>query len=799
MKSGWGKGLKDTEGRDKILSFAKNRHMWQALGKAVLKYRIAFIIGLLSFTGWMGYHASKVQMSYDFSRAIPTDHPKYLAYLDFKKTFGEDGNLLTIGFITDSFFTTEKFNQLAAFQQQLKGISGVEDILSINGAASLKKNDSTGKLDAIRIFPEAVHSQQELDSLKNIFESLPFYRGLLYNPETKAYLLGLRINRDILGSKAREKTIGEIEKVSKAFESKTGYALHLSGLPLIRTNVAIKIAAEMQWFLLGSLLLSAIILFIFFRSLATTLLSLSVVIIGVVYSLATIQLLGFKITLLTALIPPLVVVIGIPNCIYFLNKFHTSYLRSGDKKASIIEMTGKMGIVTLFCNISAALGFAVFALTKSAILKEFGIVAGINIMALFFLSFILIPIALYYMASPKPGHTRYLDNKWLLGLLNKIERWVFSHPKTVYLCTAVAITFSVIGILKLKTQAYIVDDLPKNDQILTDLKFFEKNFKGIMPLEILVDTRKKNGIAGARALGVYEKVASYSDYIATYPELARPLSLAEGLKFARQGFYDGDSNNYSMPNAFDGAFLADYLKPGKGEGKEKGSLQKLMNSFIDSNRQVTRISVNMADVGSLRMPEMIDSLQAHASDHFDTSKVSITFTGTSITFLEGSRFIIKGLKESIMWAFLFISLCMLYLFRSFRILVCSLIPNLIPLVMTAGLMGWMGIAIKPSTVLVFSVALGIAIDITIRFLVNYKQELPHFKGDVHSTVVQTIRETGISIIYTSLVLIAGFVIFVFSGFGSTQALGLLTSFTLLVATLTNLVLLPALLLLMKKS
>lgn len=555
----------------------------------------------------------------------------------------------------------------------------------------------------------------------------------------------------------------------------------------------------MQWFLLGSLLLSAIILFIFFRSLATTLLSLSVVIIGVVYSLATIQLLGFKITLLTALIPPLVVVIGIPNCIYFLNKFHTSYLRSGDKRASIIEMTGKMGIVTLFCNISAALGFAVFALTKSAILKEFGIVAGINIMALFFLSFILIPIALYYMASPKPGHTRYLDNKWLLGLLNKIERWVFSHPKTVYLCTAVAITFSVIGILKLKTQAYIVDDLPKNDQILTDLKFFEKNFKGIMPLEILVDTRKKNGIAGARALGVYEKVASYSDYIATYPELARPLSLAEGLKFARQGFYDGDSNNYSMPNAFDGAFLADYLKPGKGEGKEKGSLQKLMNSFIDSNRQVTRISVNMADVGSLRMPEMIDSLHAHASDHFDTSKVSITFTGTSITFLEGSRFIIKGLKESIMWAFLFISLCMLYLFRSFRILVCSLIPNLIPLVMTAGLMGWMGIAIKPSTVLVFSVALGIAIDITIRFLVNYKQELPHFKGDVHSTVVQTIRETGISIIYTSLVLIAGFVIFVFSGFGSTQALGLLTSFTLLVATLTNLVLLPALLLLMKKS
>jgi predicted RND superfamily exporter protein len=773
--------------------------MWQALGKAVLRFRIPLMIALVLLTVFMGYQASKVQMSYDFSRAIPTDHPKYKAYLEFKKTFGEDGNLLTIGFTSKNFFEVDQFNALTGFQEQLKKINGVEDIISVNGAVTLKKNDSTNKLDAIRIFPANIKSQQELDSLKDIFNSLPFYRGLLYNPETKAYLLGLRINSEILGSKARETTIGEIEKEAASFAEATKLDLHLSGLPLIRTNVALRIAKEMQWFLLGSVLLSALILFIFFRSFSTTLLSLAVVLIGVVYSLATIQMLGFRITLLNALIPPLVVVIGIPNCIYFLNKYHTAFMKSGDKKKAIVEMIGKMGIVTLFCNISAALGFAVFALTKSIILKEFGIVAGINIMALFFISLILIPISLYYMAEPRKKHTRYLENKWLQTLLTKIEQWVFINKKTVYLATGIALIFSVIGIAKLKTQSFIVDDLPKKDKIYTDLRFFESNFRGIMPLEILVDTKKKNGIAGSRALSVYEKVSSFSAYIASYPEMARPLSLAEGLKFAKQGFYDGDSNNYSMPNAFDGAFMADYLKPSKGNSPDKGSLEKLMSSFIDSNKQITRISVNMADVGSMRMPILIDSLEAHVPDYFDTSKVSVQLTGSSITFLEGSRFIIKGLKESIFWAFLFISLCMLYLFRSFRILLCSLIPNLIPLVMTAGLMGWMGIAIKPSTVLVFSVALGIAIDITIRFLVNYKQELPHFNGKVHETVVQTIRETGISIVYTSLVLIAGFIIFVFSGFGSTQALGWLTSFTLLVATLTNLILLPVLLLLAAKK
>ena len=772
--------------------------MWQWLGKSILRYRIQLILATIALTAILGYQGSKVQLSYDFSRAIPTDHPKYLAYLDFKKTFGEDGNLLTIGFITDSYFSTEHFNATSAFIEEVKKVNGVEDIISVNGAVTLKRNDSTGKLDAIKIFPTQVQDQGELDSLKEQFYSLPFYKGLLYNSTSQAFLIGLRINKDILASKAREKTVGEIEAITDQYAKKTGFDIHLSGLPLIRTNVAMRIANELNWFLLGSIVLSALILFVFFRSLTTTLLSLGVVLVGVIYSLATIYLFGFKITLLTALIPPLIVVIGIPNCIYFLNKYHTSYIKYGNKEKAIVEMISKMGVVTLFCNISAALGFAVFALTKSLILKEFGIVAGINIMALFFISLVIIPIALYYMPAPKAKHMSYLENKWLTSLLTKIEKWVFAHQRIIYITTAIALIVSIGGIAKLKTQAFIVDDLPQKDKIYTDLKFFESNFGGILPLEIIIDTKKKNGIAGSKALNVYDKVAAFSEHLTTYPELAKPLSLAEGLKFAKQGFYDGDSNNYAMPNAFDGAFLADYLKPNKSSNTSQGSLQKLMSSFIDSNRQITRISVNMADIGSLRMPALIDTLESHAGDYFDTSKTTISLTGSSITFLEGSRFIIQGLQESVLWAFLFIALCMLYLFKSMRILFASLIPNLIPLIMTAGLMGWMDIAIKPSTVLVFSVALGIAIDITIRFLVNYKQELPHSNGDIQQTVVQTIRETGISIVYTSLVLIAGFIIFVFSGFGSTQALGWLTSFTLLTATLTNLILLPVLLILMGK-
>ncbi len=767
--------------------------MWKKLGEWILRNRLFLLISLAILTVVMGYFASKVQQSYDFARAIPTDNPKYLEYLRFKEKFGEDGNLMTVGFVDKDLFQLKKFNALVAFQQDLKNTEGVDDVISVISAINLVKNDSTEKLDARAIFNGKLDNQGTLDSLGNVFKSLPFYKGLMYNPESGAWLLGIRVNKNILNSKQRDKIVPMLTEKAYAFGKANNIDIKLSGLPLIRSNLAVRLNNEMRFFLLGSILLSAVILLLFFRSISTTLLSLAVVIIGVIFSLATMVFFGFKITILNALIPPLVVVIGIPNCIYFLNKYHTSYISKEHKMEALADMVSKMGIVTLFCNITAAIGFAVFALTKSAILKEFGIVAGINIMVIFFISMILLPAALSYLPAPKSRHLNYLDNKWLSGILTRIEKWVFSHKAIVYGITLLVIIFSITGIMKLNSQGFIVDDLPQDDVIYKDLKFFESHFKGIMPLEILIDTKKRNGLAGMRALETFQKIDSFSTEIANNPQIARPLSLAEGLKFAKQGFYDGDSANYAMPNSFDGAFVADYLRMKKDSGS-KGSFQKLMLAFMDTSRQMTRVSVNMADIGSKRLPLLLDSLKTRANHYFDSSKYNVQFTGTSITFLEGSRFIINGLRDSIIWAFVLIALCMLYLFRSFRILFCSLIPNIIPLALTAGVMGWAGIPLKPSTVLIFSVALGIAIDVTIRFLVNYKQELPAHGNNVQETVLQTLRSTGISIIYTSMVLIAGFVIFMFSGFGGTKALGMLTSLTLLAATLTNLILLPVLLL-----
>lgn len=772
--------------------------MWQRLAGFVLKFRLPLLVLLLLSTAVMTYFASKVELSYEPNKSIPLDNVKYQDYLQFKELFGEDGNMMVIGIQTDSFFQKDFFQDYVKLNEDLKKVEFVENVLSVPFVINLVKNDSTRKLSAEPLFKGDLQQQAVLDSLSGVLQNLPFYKGLLYNPDTHAYMMMININKGVMFTPRRVEVVNNVMKLGTAFGEKHHTEVRMSGLPLIRTIVATKVSNELGLFLKLSFVLTALILLLFFRSFGAVLMSMIVVAIGVIWSVATIVLFGYKITLLTGLIPPLIVVIGIPNCVYFLNKYHTEYAKDGNKTRALVHMIQRMGIVTLFTNLTAAIGFGVFCFTKSSLLKEFGVVAGLNIMLIFLISFIFLPSVLSYLPAPKTKHTNYMNNRLFRGLLDGLTALVFRYRPWVYGVTAVLVVGAVTGMLKLHSEAHMLDDIPHSDKLYTDLKFFEHHFKGVMPLEISVDTKKKNGVVNLQTL---EKLDQLSKLIAAQPDFARPLSVAEGIKFAKQAYYNGDTSNYSVPNQFDIGFLAPYLRM-KGGTTAAGSataFTKLVSSFMDSTRQVARVSVNMADVGSAKLPVLLDSLRPQVNQIFDSTKYKVTFTGTSVIFLEGSRFIINGLTESILLAFVLIIFCMLYLFRSWRMLLISLIPNIIPLAVTAGVMGWLDIPLKPSTVLVFSVALGIAIDVTIRFLVNFKQELPHHNLDISATVKQTIHETGLSIIYTSLILLAGFMIFSFSEFGGTKALGWLTSLTLLMAMITNLTILPALLLWMEKT
>jgi uncharacterized protein len=771
--------------------------MWKQIAIWTLKNRLKVLLVLGLLTLVMGYFATKVQLSYEPIMAIPQSSQKLKDYNNFRQLFGEDGNLIVLAFDGKGIKDPVFFNNFSKFCKDLKQIDGVENVLAMPTAVGLQKlkTDTSESLTAKNIFSSNQSLfAAELDS----FFNLPFYQGFLYNTQNLTQLIAVRINKDIIRSPKRVLLVSDIQTLGTQFETANHVSLKYSGLPLIRSLIGVKIQNEMKLFLLASLLLTSIILFLFFRNIISVLFSILIVLAGVVWSSGLMVLFGFKLTMLSALIPPLIVVICIPNCIYFLNKYHQEYNRTGNQAKSLVLMVQKMGIVTLFTNLTAAIGFGVFCFTSSALLSQFGWVAWVSIIIVFFISLFAIPAIFSYLPAPDVKHTNYLDSKLLNKWLSKIEHWVFNKRVVVYAIWGLIVLVTGLGIGKLKSNGFMVDDLPKQDKIYTDLQYFESNFKGIMPLDIWINTKRKGG---ATSLNTLNKIDELGTEISGLPQLAKPISIVEAVKFARQAYYDGDSTSYAMPTSFDAAFIAPYLKGNMQKNKnakKQSQMDDLMKSFVDATKQHTRLSINMKDVGSHELPKILNAVNKSVLNIFDSNKYEIKYTGASVVFLEGNKFIINSLTESIIYAFLMILFCMVFLFRDWRIVLMSIAANIIPLIITAGVMGWLGIPLKPSTVLVFSVALGITIDVTIRFLVAFKQELPLNNYDIKNTVRATIYDTGFSIIYTSLILIAGFFVFVLSNFDGTKALGYLISLTLLLAMFVNLTVLPALLLWMDK-
>ncbi|NCX96126.1 MAG: RND transporter, partial [Chitinophagia bacterium] len=737
--------------------------MWHAIASIIIKYRVALLVVLLGLTGIMGYYATQLRLSYEFTGAVPTDNVKYKEYKEFKRVFGEDGNLVVVGIQSNDLFTKAVFEPYTHLAHSLALIPNVEQVLSIPDAVMLAKDTAAKKL---RIVPlrALTACQTSLDSFKQRFYSLPFYNGFLYNRNTNAYLMAVRINKSVINSDQRIEVVKAILDNTAYFETQTHLPVHVSGLPLIRTQMARRLQEEMKLFLLLSFVLTALILTFFFRSFSAVLSSMLVVAITVVWSMGTMTLLGYKITLLTALIPPLLVVIGIPNCVYLLNRYHAEYKRTQSKMRSLLRMVDRMGVVTLFTNLTAAIGFGVFFFTKSTLLQEFGLVAGLNILALFAISLVFIPAFFSFLPPPKVHHISYLESNIINKSLARIWHWVFSHRIWIYGFSALAVVLSLWGVTKLKKNSHIVDDLPQSDVVLQDLRFFEANFKGVMPLEIVIDCHKKNGVL---RLEVLEKLDSLTAMLHNYSQIGRPVAIIDGIKFARQAYYDGDSSSYALPTSLlEASFIVPYLRTNNATAGGNGNtlMSRLLLSFVDSNKQKARISVGMADIGTERLPMLLDTLQTKINILFPKPKYTVTCTGTSITFLEGNKFIVHSLRDSIIFAFIIIFGFMLLAFRSWQIVLISVIVNIVPLLLTAGLMGWLNIRIKPSTVLVFSIALGITIDVTIRFLVSFKQELARRDDSIANTVERTINDTGLSILYTSLILITGFGVFALSHF-----------------------------------
>ncbi len=786
---------------------------WQKLSKLILNNRVLIILSLVLITYFFSTNWDNIRFTYTEANLLPEDHPENIKYKKFTDKFGEEGNLVVISVKDSSLFSVDKLNAWNKLSNSFKKQKEVSTVIAFGDLQELKSDHSEKKYFIEPFIQDSIKNELELDLLKDkIFNQSPFYDKFLINSETQAVRTAINLKSEIVNTVVREKFITDIlEPRVLEFEQKYKLDVRISGMPYVRTKYSQTIKAELGKFLILAVVVTSLIFFLFFRSIRATIISVFTVSIGVMWTLGIVGLLEYELTVLTAIIPPLIIVIGMPNCIFLINKYQRELNIHGNKSLSLEKVIIKIGNATLMTNVTTASGFATFIATNSKLLSEFGLVASLSILSIFILCLLIIPTVYSFLPTPNEKHLEHQNKKWIKNLLNWMVNVVKTKRIEVYIISIIMLAVSMIGINFIKISGRFIDDMPKNTEFFDDIIYYDNEFNGILPLEIYIDLKRKKGVINPAIVEnmqeieeVIENQTKYNKYEKKDESLlSRPISVISLLKYTKQAYFNGNPKYYQLPNKQDRLFISAFAK-------KSSSDFDLLNNYVDSTGRYTRITTFMKDIETEDMEKIEVNLEKEINKIIDkksgmsegneyNERAEVFLTGKAYLFQKGTYFLVENLVWSLGLAIFLISLFMAYLFRNFRMIIISLIPNLLPLLITAGLMGFIGIPIKPSTILIFSIAFGISVDDTIHFLAKYRQELQENKWQIKKSVYNSVKETGLSMFYTSIVLFFGFSVFIVSNFGGTIALGALVSTTLLLAMLSNLLLLPSLLLSLERS
>ncbi len=843
--------------------------MWQFIANLILRNRFVIIAILALLTVFFGYHAvTGLKLDNRYGILLPKNADATVEYDRFKSMFGEDGGVLIVGIQTDSLYTEDRFRKWKELGDSILHFDGVESVVSEANLFTIYNNREDQKFEAHRVFSDTTYSEKSIDSVQREIRNNPLYRDMLYNDEGVSLML-IGVNEDFLLDQKKANVVLDIENLAESYKDEFGTPKY-AGLPHLRVVIGKRVVKEMYIFVALLIFVTSLLIYLFFRSMRVVFICNTVVTVAVIWSMGLIALMGFNLTIIMALIPPLMIVIGIPNCIFLMTKYHQEVKEHGNKVKALSRVIRKIGTATFLTNLTTSLGFLTFVSTNSPKLMEFGLSASMNILVVFVLSLCILPIVVSLSKEPKPRHLKHLERKLAVGLLDNLVNISVNHRKWVYICTGIVIGMSIWGMSRIEATGNLTGDLPTGHQILEDVEFIQDNFGGSIPFEMMVDYKEPNRLAKKTTLLAVEEIQNKYSQNGLF---SKSVSYIDILKAANMAYQDNDSSQYVLVTSKRKlSLLKRYVDSSLVTNSASAGIA--LSELIDTSNRVLRIRTQLKDMGSYEIADMVDTmkmeidsilnpnrghieslydryskskkteyldsifenyngitnevanyyiesdedemaynenpygyLQEHYGDDkfkenlrnsIDHEYYDLTITGTSVVASEGTKYLVINLFTSLLFAIIAIAILMAILFRSWRMVMVSLVPNFIPLLFTAGIMGWFGIPLKPSTLLVFSIAFGISIDDTIHYLAKYRLELKAKQWDLKECVTMAIREAGLGMFYTSIVLFAGFSMFSFSQFGGTQALGMLVSLTLLVAMITNLVVLPSLLLTLER-
>jgi predicted RND superfamily exporter protein len=841
--------------------------MWSRVASFILRNRL-FILAIIGIiTVFFGYYAvTSLKVDNRFGNTLPKDDPIQMDYENFKLQFGEDGSTLVIAVQTDSLYTEENLKKWRELGYKILKFKGVDNVVSEATLFGMTNNIAKNEFEIHRIFSDTTFRDKSIEDVRKEIRKNPIYRGLLYNDTSNVSLLMIGIDEKVLSNPKKSDVVLKIEELANQYEKHFG-KVYFAGLPHIRVVVGKRIVAEMYIFLALSIFASSLLLFIFFRSLYVVFLCNTVVFISVIWALGSIAFMGFELSIIMALIPPLLIVIGVPNCVFLITRYHQEYVRLDNKMRALFVMIKRIGSVTFLTNLTTAVGFVTF--TSSDKLAQFGIISSWNIMVVFVLSLAIIPIFASFAKPPKPRHLKHLSRIYSQGFIEIIVKLVTKYRPWIYVSSVVLVIFSLYGMTKIISTGNVTSDIPKDDPILLDLKFVEHHFGGSIPFEITVDYKEKGRLFNIETM---RKVESIQQLFAKDTLFSKSISYVDLIKSINMAYHRGDPSKFTLISNRDKLRLKKYIDKLDLSSLNGGAVS--LKSLVDTTNTTLRIRMQMKDLSIDKVGPTLDALKiktekilnpdkptlerlyskivkgsAGAMDSIiyehtgvfnnltalvsngndqkqmafdmnpdkiksymgtaqfnknlkkaiEAESYDLVFTGIKVVQTEGTKYLFVNLLQSLIFAVISIAIMMAFLFRSLRIILVSMIPNIIPLLFTAGIMGYFQIPLKPSTILVFGIALGITVDNAILFLGKYRNELKQHGWDVRFAILHSLRETGLGIFYTSVILFFGFLMFVFSQFGGTKALGLLVSITIMVGMATNLIILPALLLTLERK
>ncbi len=722
-----------------------------------------------------------VRFDYNLENFLPAEDPTIQEYKAFTEAYEPDDAFIVVGFEAEDVFAFETLRDIRAMTAALEAIDGVEDVASVTSAENLR-----GTFDGIEIAPLVGNIVDHPDSLRAIEAAVQgdsLATGYVVNREGTATALFIRIRPDLNHYDTRGAIIDEAQAALAPFAA--DYTFRWSGYPYLRNAYVTMLQFEVVRSVGLASLVIVLVLIWMFRNVRGVVIPLVVVWLGLLWTIAAMMLLGNPIDVLTSTLAAIILVVAVADSLHLLAKYYDGLLTL-DKRAAIRQMVVRLGAATLLTSVTTAIGFGTLATSQVVPMKRFGAFTALGVMLTFVISVALVATVLLWTKPPTEKQIKRLS----LGGFTRGLRWVDGfaerHAKGIVVATLMICGVGALGASQLRVNSYINDDLGPRTQVYQDIRFFEDHIVSPFRFETVLTASEPDAFKDPALL---QTVAAVEDYLLAEPAVKRIVSPTDLLKQLNRAMRGDSAEAYRLPESADLAAQYFFLL----ELTDEDALRR----FVDFDYGEVRISAMMNDVGSAEIKAFRERFDAFLAETLPPD-VEATQTGTIVLAAGLSDYLVQSLLLSIGLAFVFISLLMGFLFRDVKLVIISLIPNVVPLLLIAGLMGFVGIEIKPATAVIFSIAFGIAIDDTIHMLARLRQEM-QAGVPFRAALTATILGTGKAVLLTSLILFGGFIVLTTSVFQSTTYMGLLVSTTVALALIADLFLLPALLHLMKPS